>query len=159
MSVFDEAVIEVLKHEGGYVNDPDDPGGETNMGISKKAYPYLNIKELTEKDAKDIYFKDYWLKGKCSKLPEELQHIYFDMVVNMGKSRAVKVLQAAICGKGMKIAIDGGIGPQTIQASLKSGVEPDRLRSYRVKYYADLINRKPKLEKYWYGWYRRALAV
>ena len=159
MSVFDEAVIEVLKHEGGYVNDPDDPGGETNMGISKKAYPYLNIKELTEKDAKDIYFKDYWLKCKCSKLPEELQHIYFDMVVNMGKSRAVKVLQAAICGKGMKIAIDGGIGPQTIQASLKSGVEPDRLRSYRVKYYADLINRKPKLEKYWYGWYRRALAV
>ena len=81
------------------------------------------------------------------------------MVVNMGKSRAVKVLQAAICGKGMKIAIDGGIGPRTIQASLKSGLEKDRLRSYRVKYYADLINRKPKLEKYWYGWYRRALAV
>ena len=157
--MFEEAVKHVLKHEGGYVNDPVDPGGETNMGISKRAYPYLNIKELTEKDAKDIYFKDYWLKGKCSKLPEELQHIYFDMVVNMGKSRAVKVLQAAICGKGMKIAIDGGIGPQTIQASLKSGLEKDRLRSYRVKYYADLINRKPKLEKYWYGWYRRALAV
>ena len=157
--MFEEAVKQVLKHEGGYVNDPVDPGGETNMGISKKAYPYLNIKELTEKDAKDIYFKDYWLKGKCSKLPEELQHIYFDMVVNMGKSRAVMVLQAAICGKGMKIAIDGGIGPQTIQASLKSGVEKDRLRSYRVKYYADLIKRKPKLEKYWYGWYRRALAV
>ena len=159
MEVFEEAVKQVLKHEGGYVNDPVDPGGETNMGISKKAYPYLNIKELTEKDAIDIYFKDYWLKGKCSKLPEELQHIYFDMVVNMGKSRAVKVLQAAICGKGMKIAIDGGIGPRTIQASLKSGLEKDRLRSYRVKYYADLINRKPKLEKYWYGWYRRALAV
>jgi|TARA_R100001463_G_scaffold12331_1_gene33708 lysozyme family protein len=157
--MFEEAVKHVLKHEGGYVNDPVDPGGETNMGISKKAYPFLNIKELTEKDAKDIYFKDYWLKGKCSKLPEELQHIYFDMVVNMGKSRAVKVLQAAICGKGMKIAIDGGIGPRTIQASLKSGLEKDRLRSYRVKYYADLINRKPKLEKYWYGWYRRALAV
>ena len=54
MEVFEEAVKQVLKHEGGYVNDPVDPGGETNMGISKKAYPYLNIKELTEKDAIDI---------------------------------------------------------------------------------------------------------
>jgi lysozyme family protein len=157
--MFEEAVKQVLKHEGGYVNDPVDPGGETNMGISKKAYPYLNIKELTVQDVKDIYYKDYWLKGQCPKLPQELQHIYFDMVVNMGKSRAVRVLQAAICGKGTKIAIDGGIGPQTIQASLKSGLEVNRLRSYRVKYYADLISRKPKLEKYWYGWYRRALEV
>ena len=157
--MFEEAVKDVLKHEGGYVNDPDDPGGETNMGISKKAYPYLNIKELTEQDVKDIYYKDYWLKAKCDKLPLELQHIYFDMVVNMGKSRAVKVLQASICAKGTKIAVDGGIGPQTIQSALKSGVELDRVRSYRVKYYAHLIYRKPKLEKYWFGWYRRALAV
>ena len=156
---FDKAVEVILKHEGGYVNDPVDPGGETNMGISKKAYPYLNIKELTKKDAKDIYFKDYWLKAKCSKLPEELRMIYFDMVVNMGKSRAVKILQKAITAKGVKTAVDGGIGPQTISNALKSGLEPDRLRSYRVKYYADLISRKPKLEKYWFGWYRRALQV
>tara|TARA_R100000278_G_scaffold115669_2_gene94700 strand:+ start:125 stop:601 length:477 start_codon:yes stop_codon:yes gene_type:complete len=156
---FDKAVEVILKHEGGYVNDPVDPGGETNMGISKKAYPYLNIKELTKKDAKDIYFKDYWLKAKCSKLPEELRMIYFDMVVNMGKSRAVKILQGAITAKGVKTAVDGGIGPQTISNALKSGLEPDRLRSYRVKYYADLISRKPKLEKYWFGWYRRALQV
>lgn len=156
---FDKAVEVILKHEGGYVNDPVDPGGETNMGISKKAYPYLNIKELTKKDAKDIYFKDYWLKAKCSKLPEELRMIYFDMVVNMGKSRAVKILQKAITAKGVKTAVDGGIGPQTISNALKSGLEPDRLRSYRVKYYADLVSRKPKLEKYWFGWYRRALQV
>ena len=156
---FDKAVEVVLKHEGGYVNDPVDPGGETNMGISKRAYPYLNIKELTKKDARDIYFKDYWLKAKCSKLPEELRMIYFDMVVNMGRSRAVKILQKAITAKGVKTAVDGGIGPQTISNALKSGLEPDRLRSYRVKYYADLIGRKPKLEKYWFGWYRRALQV
>ena len=156
---FDKAVEVILKHEGGYVNDPVDPGGETNMGISKRAYPYLNIKELTKKDAKDIYFKDYWLKAKCSKLPEELRMIYFDMVVNMGRSRAVKILQKAITAKGVKTAVDGGIGPQTISNALKSGLEPDRLRSYRVKYYADLVGRKPKLEKYWFGWYRRALQV
>jgi len=156
---FKDAVKIILKHEGGYVNDPVDPGGETNMGISKKAYPYLNIKELTKKDAEDIYFKDYWLKAKVKKIPEELRMIYFDMVVNMGKSRAVKILQTAISAKGVKTTVDGGIGPQTISNALKSGLEPDRLRSYRVKYYADLINRKSSLEKYWFGWYRRALEV
>lgn len=156
---FDKAIEVILKHEGGYVNDPVDPGGETNMGISKKAYPYLNIKELTKKDAKDIYFKDYWLKGKVSKVPEELRMIYFDMVVNMGRARAVKILQTAVSAKGVRTEVDGGIGPKTISNTLKSGLEPDRLRSYRVKYYADLISRKPKLEKYWFGWYRRALQV
>ena len=158
-TTFEEIIEQVLEHEGGYVNDPDDPGGETKYGIAKKFNPDVDIKNLTKEGAKEIYYEKYWKPSKADKLPDRLKHIYFDMVVNMGKSRAVKVLQAAICGKGMKIAIDGGIGPQTIQASLKSGVEPDRLRSYRVKYYADLINRKPKLEKYWYGWYRRALAV
>ena len=156
---FNDAVNLVLKHEGGYVNDKDDPGGETNMGISKKAYPTLNIKELTEQDVKDIYYEDYWLKARCNKLPLKLQTIFFDMVVNMGKSRAVKILQKSINAKGNKIAVDGGIGPMTIKMSFKSGVEKDRLRSYRVKYYADLVNRKPTLEKYWYGWYRRAIST
>ena len=55
---FDDAVKIVLKHEGGYVNDPVDPGDETKDGISKRAYHFLNIKDLTEKDATDIYFKD-----------------------------------------------------------------------------------------------------
>ena len=156
---FRESVKVILKHEGGYVNDPDDPGGETKMGISKKAYPHLNIKELTEQDVKDIYHRDYWLKAKVPQVPDELKLIYFDMVVNMGRSRAVKILQQSISAKGVKTTVDGGIGPQTISNALKSGLEPERLRSYRVKYYADLVNRKPKLGKYWYGWYRRATKV
>lgn len=156
---FRESVKVILKHEGGYVNDPVDPGGETNMGISKRAYPDLDIKGLTKEKAEEIYYKDYWLKSKAPQVPEELRLIYFDMVVNMGKSRAVKILQTAVNAKGVKTDIDGGIGPQTISNSLKSGLEPARLRSYRVKYYADLVNRKPSLEKYWYGWYRRATQV
>ena len=55
---FNEAIEIVLKHEGGYVNDIDDPGGETMMGISKKAYPNLDIKNLTKEDVKNIYYKD-----------------------------------------------------------------------------------------------------
>jgi lysozyme family protein len=156
---FQESIKVILKHEGGYVNDPVDPGGETNMGISKRAYPDLDIKGLTKEKAEEIYYKDYWLKSKAPQVPDELRLIYFDMVVNMGKSRAVKILQTAVNAKGVKTDIDGGIGPQTISNSLKSGLEPARLRSYRVKYYADLVNRKTSLEKYWYGWYRRATQV
>ncbi len=129
------------------------------MGISKRAYPDLDIKGLTKEKAEEIYYKDYWLKSKAPQVPDELRLIYFDMVVNMGKSRAVKILQTAVNAKGVKTDIDGGIGPQTISNSLKSGLEPARLRSYRVKYYADLVNRKTSLEKYWYGWYRRATQV
>ena len=154
---FKDAVKIVLKHEGGYVNDPVDPGGETNMGISKKAYPFLDIKNLTIKQASDIYFKDYWLKAKVSKVPEELRMIYFDMVVNMGRSRAVKILQQAANAKGAGLKVDGGMGPKTLAAM--NGVELDRVRAYRVKYYADLVTRKPDLEKFYFGWFRRALEV
>jgi hypothetical protein len=60
---FERAVAFVLRHEGGYVNDPRDPGGETKYGISKRAYPRLDIKGLTEADAKEIYRRDYWEKA------------------------------------------------------------------------------------------------
>jgi len=156
---FKDAIKIILKHEGGYVNDPIDPGGETMMGISKRAYPHLDIKNLTKDEVKDIYYKDYWVKSKCQSIPDYLRLIYFDMVVNMGRNRAVRVLQTAINAKGLKTDIDGGIGPQTIKNAEKSKLKAGRLRSYRVKYYADLVNRKPKLEKYWYGWYKRAVAT
>lgn len=153
---FEEAIGVILYHEGGYVNDPVDPGGETKYGISKRQYPNLDIKGLTSDEAKEIYYTDYWKKGKVEELPPMLRLPYFDMVVNMGKRRAVKILQRALTGKGCDTKVDGGIGPQTIGNAFKSGLEPKRLRSYRIRYYADLVNRKPTLEKYWYGWYRRA---
>ena len=156
---FDQAVHVILKHEGGYSNDKDDPGGETRYGISKRAYPDVNIKTLTEDSAKNIYRKDYWNKAKVDKIPESLRLIYFDMVVNMGRSRAGKILQEAISAKGVPTAVDGKVGPQTISNAKKSKLEPERLRSYRVKYYASLVKRRPTLEKYWYGWYRRAIQV
>tara|TARA_R100000365_G_C2702842_1_gene40764 strand:- start:160 stop:636 length:477 start_codon:yes stop_codon:yes gene_type:complete len=153
---FAEAVTVILDHEGGYIDDRKDPGGETKFGISKRQYPNLNIKKLTVGEAMDIYRKDYWDKAKVIKVPSNLQLIYFDMVVNQGKRRAVKILQEALNGKGVPTEVDGGIGPTTIGNLKKANLEPERLRSYRIKYYADLVNRKPTLERYWYGWYRRA---
>ena len=159
LTKFDDIIEVVLHHEGGYVNDPKDPGGETNFGIAKRSHPDVDIKNLTKEGAKEIYYENYWCDNKVPNMPDDLKHIYFDMCVNQGKGRAVKILQQAITAKGVKTEVDGGIGPKTISNALKSGLEPDRLRSYRVKYYADLIGRKPSLEKYWFGWYRRALQV
>ena len=82
--MFDEIIEEVLKHEGGYVNDPDDAGGETNYGIAKKFNPDVDIKNLTKDGAKEIYYNKYWVPSKADKVPDKLKHIYFDMVVNFG---------------------------------------------------------------------------
>ena len=131
MKSFKEIIEKVLHHEGGYVNDPKDLGGETKYGITKRFYPDVDIKNLTIEQATEIYKKDYWDKNKVESLPQNLWHIYFDMCVNMGKRTAVKVLQRAAVNKGRDIEVDGGLGPMTIGA-LK-GVELDRVRAFRVK--------------------------
>ena len=157
MKTFNEIIEKVLEHEGGYVNDPKDLGGETKYGITKRFYPDLDIKNLTIEQAKEIYKKDYWDKNRIESLPQELWHIFFDMCVNMGRRTAVKILQRAAVNKGKDIEVDGGLGPKTI-AALK-GVELDRVRAYRVKYYVDLITNKPEQEKFYLGWFRRSLEV
>ena len=157
MKNFNEIIEKVLEHEGGYVNDPKDLGGETKYGITKRFYPDVDIKNLTVEQAKEIYKKDYWDRNRVESLPQNLWHIYFDMCVNMGKRTAVKVLQRAANNKGKNIDVDGGLGPMTIGA-LK-GVELDRVRAYRVKFYVDLITDKPEQEKFFLGWFRRATDV
>jgi lysozyme family protein len=157
MKTFKEIIEKVLEHEGGYVNDPKDLGGETKYGITKRFYPDIDIKNLTIEQATEIYKKDYWDKNKVESLPQNLWHIYFDMCVNMGKRTAVKVLQRAAVNRGRDIEVDGGLGPMTIGA-LK-GVELDRVRAFRVKYYVDLITARPEQEKFYLGWFRRATEV
>ena len=154
---FEEIIGVVLEHEGGYVNDPEDPGGETKYGVSKRAYPNEDIKNLTEESAKDIYRRDYWERYRCAELPESLRHIYFDMCVNMGAGRATKIMQETANAKGANLKIDGGMGPMTVGA-MKS-VELERVRAYRVKYYVTLIERKPDLAKFYFGWFKRSLEV
>ena len=154
---FEEIIEVVLEHEGGYVNDPKDPGGETKYGVSKRAYPNEDIKNLTEEGAKDIYRRDYWDKNRCAELPESLRHVYFDMCVNMGAGRATKIMQETANAKGANLKIDGGMGPMTVGAM--KNVELERVRAYRVKYYVTLIERKPDLAKFYFGWFKRSLEV
>ena len=155
---FDEIIEQVLEHEGGYVDDPTDSGGETKYGISKKAYPNEDIKGLTVERAKELYKRDYWDRFKVDNLPDRIRHIYFDMCVNMGGGRATKILQEACNSKNSyKIDVDGGIGKNTIKAP--ANLEDFRLRAYRVMFYAELVMKKPEQMKFWVGWFRRSCEV
>ncbi len=156
-TTFEEIIEVVLEHEGGYVNDPHDRGGETKYGIAKKFNPDVDIKNLTKEGAKEIYYEKYWKPSKADQVPDRLKHIYFDMVVNFGQGGAVKVLQQAAVSKGHNIEVDGGIGPATIKAI--QNVETDRVRSYRVLKFAKIVINKPSQEKFWLGWFRRASEV
>lgn len=107
---FATVVEMVLHHEGGYVNHPSDPGGETKYGISKRAYPEISIVDLTEEKAAELYKRDYWDRIKGDDLPVGIACVVMDYAVNSGISRASKALQSA-CGLANP---DGIIGPHTL---------------------------------------------
>src|SRR5690349_449891 len=116
---FDQAFEALLGHEGGYVNNPADPGGETKFGISKRAYPGEDIRNLTLDRAKAIYLRDYWGPAGCDAAPDAIRFDLFDMAVNSGIKAAMKCLQkAAGCGE------DGILGPQTQRAV--AAMDPER---------------------------------
>lgn len=112
MSTFDLAFDRTLGHEGGYVNDPRDPGGETKYGISKRAYPAEDIAALTIERAKALYHRDYWRKVRGDEMPEEVALLLFDAAVNHGVKPAIKMMQRAV-----GVTADGVIGPRTLQAA------------------------------------------
>lgn len=150
--MFDQAVTLVLQHEGGEVNDPHDPGGHTKYGISKRAYPDLNIGEITEYDARRIYKADYWDRIKGDDLPSAVAVGVFDMAVNAGNRTAIRLLQRVL---GVKD--DGIIGPVTIGAASKS--DPlwlaVRYAAERISYYAALSG----WDRYGRGWSSRVIKT
>jgi lysozyme family protein len=109
--MFDDAFAKTLGHEGGYVNNASDPGGETNFGISKRAYPMVDIAGLTVEQAKVIYRRDYWGPAGCDAVPDTLKFHLFDFAVNAGVKTAIKALQRST-GETQ----DGILGPLTLQA-------------------------------------------
>jgi len=150
--MFGKAVRIVLKWEAGYVNDPADPGGETKFGISKRSYPDLDIKHLTEQQAIDIYKHDFWDACKCGQLPYPVAVVVFDTAVNMGSHTAIKMLQ-----KSINVSVDGIIGSETI--SKTNTMEPAALLpvfcSLRTAKYITLTG----WERFGSGWTRRVFDV
>jgi len=151
--MWQETIDIILKHEGGYVNDPKDAGGETNFGISKRAYPHLDIKDLPIVAAELIYWRDYWLKCKCDRLPNGLDLMVMDFAVNAGVSRASKVLQNIV---GVKA--DGIIGSKTLNAVESHTSSVGAIRKTINEYYSLRQAHYESLDTfpiYGKGWSRR----
>ena len=146
----------ILHHEGGYVNHPKDPGGETNLGVTKRVYEEWggtkDMKDLLVEDVNPIYKKNYWDKCKCDDLPNGLDLCVFDFGVNAGPGRAAKFLQRMI-----GTTVDGGIGPNTLKAvdtyveetGLETAIE--NYQSVRQSYYEELST----FDTFGKGWTRR----
>ena len=105
---FESSFNALIGAEGGYVNDPADPGGETKFGISKRSYPDLDIANLTREAVKPIYLKDFWNRCGCDSLPSPVNFNVFDTAVNSGVWTASKMLQSVL-----GVIADGNIGPAT----------------------------------------------
>ena len=158
---FEKAIEVVLRHEGGYVNHPSDPGGETNFGITKRSYPDLDIKALTKEQAVEIYRADFWDKYQIEELPDAVRLQVFDMAVNMGYGNAAKTVQRCSTRIGMDTAIDGVIGPKTLESLRKvaSITLSAEISIQRVKYYCALVRRNPEMRVFFLGWIERAVSV
>lgn len=158
---FEKAFERVIKNEGGYVFDKNDPGGETKYGISKRSYFYLNIKDLTLEEAKKIYHRDFWEKGKFEQIPDEkLSSQVFDLSINLGIRGATIVLQRALRAVGIDVVEDGVWGSQTQSGVIFS--EPAKLqiaiKSEAAGYYRLIAQQKPSQQKFLKGWLNRAYA-
>ena len=165
---FDKLLIRVLKWEakwkeadnefgfvfvdGGYSNHPNDKGGETSWGVTKKYYPQLDIKNLTFEQAKVIYLNDYWKRFRCELLPTHLRYIFFDCIVNQGGNFATKLLQ-----KLGNTKQDGIIGPLTIAASKK--ITAKEFAYGRIERYLNIIENDPTQAVFKEGWMNRIYNV
>lgn len=135
--------------EGGYVNDPDDPGGETKYGISKRSYPHVDIRSLTLEGARAIYWTDFWLAGGMAALPPAVAGQVFDAAVNHGISTALRMMQRAAA-----VADDGHIGPVT-RAALARMSQTDLIARF-IAERLDFWRRLSGWKRYGAGWAGRA---
>jgi lysozyme family protein len=145
---FESTFDRLLGHEGGYVNDPTDPGGETNWGISKRSYPDVDIKNLTRDGAKAIYRRDFWDRLRADTLFDGVAYQLFDFAVNSGIETAVRYLQRAV-----GVADDGHWGPASAAAAAAM-TESDtilRLNAERL----DFMTRLKNWPNHGKGWARR----
>ncbi len=147
-AAFEKATERCLGHEGGYVNNPADPGGETNWGISKRSYPHLNIKELTRDDAKKIYFVDFWTEINADRLPASVAYQLYDFAINSGIETAIRKLQRAI-----GVADDGYWGP--ISQGTVDGMTETDLIMLLLAERLDFMSRLKNWPDAGRGWARR----
>ena len=171
MASFELAIDTVLKHEGGFVNDPDDPGGATNYGISLRAAiedPAIDVdvdhdgdedvedmKNLSLAQTKEIYRLRYWRYNDV--LSQAVATWLFDFGVNTGPKRACRVLQQALRELDSPVEVDGEFGPETLyytNLTEESDLLPE-LRAQAAAYYCRIVAYAPKRRKFLVGWLKR----
>ncbi len=165
MLSIEEITQEILRREGGYVDDPDDPGGATNHGVTIGTMQHLGIdldddgdvdksdvRALSAVQAGEIFKEHYFIRPKIGLLPEVLQPSVFDMYVNAG-GNAVKILQRLLREFGYPTSVDGAIGPNTAAAAMAAfAAAPDHIANAygiaRRNYYYDLADQRASLRKF-----------
>jgi lysozyme family protein len=165
MTKFDKAFEEIIAIEGGLTNDKNDRGGLTKYGISQKAFPNVDIKNLTLEGAKKIYLDNYWKTANINldKLDEKNGIELFDIAVNMGVGTAARKLQEALnlMNRNQKdfanLTVDGNAGNKTIEAYLK--VNKDILfkvlNGLQFMRYVAIVGRDETQEDFFNGWMKR----
>ncbi|MHA7900763.1 MAG: glycoside hydrolase family 108 protein [Henriciella sp.] len=166
---FQDALTEMLAHEGGFVNHPMDPGGMTNLGVTRRTYAKYKgvrtkdvseetMRKLTVEDVAPIYASGYWLPVKADELPVGIGYMVFDFAVNSGPKRAVMRLQKSINHINRQgLTVDGKIGPKTLRAAGQVNVH-DLITEYgarRMLFWAALSH----FSTFRWGWFRRGASV
>lgn len=157
---FEKALKRILKHEGGYVNDPIDSGGMTNLGVTKRVWEEFvghpvseaDMRALTPEIIAPMYKMKYWNSSYCEVLPKGLDYVVFDFAVNAGTGRSVKTLQQAI-----GCVADGVIGPKTM-AAINDAEPKDLIAKFsdaRADFYQGIVARKPDQARFIKGWLNR----
>jgi lysozyme family protein len=180
MQTVEQIAQEIVAREGGYVDDPDDPGGATNFGVTihtmrrlgldltrDGVVDALDVRALTRDQAVALFIDHYYQRPGIARLPQSLQPSVFDMYVNAG-SNAVKILQRLLREMGQEIEVDGVIGPQTAAAAEAAAkAAPDHIADAygiaRRNYYLRLADARPESRKFARsrtggkgGWIKRA---
>jgi lysozyme family protein len=177
MSNFSRAIPHILEHEGGFVNHKNDPGGATNYGVSLR---YLtkrgdllgdfdgdgdvdidDILAMTEEHARAVYRAGFWDPNKLDQVKSQLvAGKIFDMCVNMGSKQAWKIAQRAAGALGQVLIDDGVVGQNTLRGiNALDHFDYDlviKIRELQKAFYTGIMRRKPKLQSFALGWYRRA---
>ena len=157
---FAQALQAVLKHEGGFVNNPKDPGGMTNLGCTKAVWEEhcghpveeKAMRALTPADVAPLYKRKYWDKVQGDELPNGVDYVVFDCAINSGPGRAAKMLQACV-----GVEPDGGIGPKTLAAV--RAMDPQQLVKDYAKRRLSFMMDLPAWGTFGKGWTRRVNEV
>lgn len=170
MDKINEMVNQILSHEGGFVNDPDDRGGATNFGVTLKTYSewlgrpasVAEVRAMKVETAKEIYLSRYYYTPRINGFPEEVQPQIFDCSINHGPRRAVKFVQTVcnLAGFG-PVAVDGVNGPNTMEVAKTANQEMgvyfnNAIADERIDFYHRIVASNPSQKKFLNGWLKRA---